>query len=133
MKHRPFRGVVETTQERGSRVAEAANIQYVTGVAAPPKPPLGVTGYVTFPNFSPPPQQELRKAAEETKSVSEYIIWNPASPLPPKVIQNDRGKAISVAGRMAHENPGATFYVCKLVHSASKPIAPDVKYTDLDK
>lgn len=62
-----------------------------------------------------------------------YIVWNPTSILPPKVVHDDRAKAIQVAGRMSHENPGQTFYVCKLVNSATKPISPAVKYEDLEK
>lgn len=64
---------------------------------------------------------------------SMYIVWNQSSRLPPTVIHQDRTTAIKVAGRMAHENPGAKFYVCKLVCSAVKPLPVDVSYEDLDK
>jgi hypothetical protein len=61
-----------------------------------------------------------------------YIIWNQNSSLPPKVIHQDRPTAIKVAGRMAHENPGEKFFVCKLVLTATKPLPVDVTYTDLE-
>ncbi len=70
---------------------------------------------------------------KESEKVAQYIIWNPTSNLPPKAIQPDRQAAIRVAGRMAHENPGQTFYVCKLTNSAVKPIPVEVKYEDLDR
>ncbi len=72
-------------------------------------------------------------ASVENKPMAQYIIWNPASNLPPKTIQPDRQTAIRIAGRMAHEKPGQTFYVCKLTNSATKPIPVDVKYEDLDR
>ncbi len=64
---------------------------------------------------------------------TSYIVWTPSSDLPPKVVHADRATAIRVAGRMAHENPGKTFYTCKLVNSACKPVPVDVKYEDLDR
>ncbi len=70
---------------------------------------------------------------ETENKMSEYIVWNPASHLPTKVVHENRQTAIKVAGRMAHKSPGATFYVCKLTNSATKPIPVDVKYVDLDK
>jgi hypothetical protein len=73
------------------------------------------------------------KFTKEEVPVSQYIVWCPTAPMPPKVIQPDRQTAIKVAGRMAHENPGQTFYVCKLTNSAVKPIPVDVKYEDLDR
>jgi hypothetical protein len=75
---------------------------------------------------------------ENLKNMSAYILWNPKSRLPPTVTFEDRGKAIKVAGRMAADNPGESFYVCKLVNVASKakpvpqPILA-VQYTDLEK
>ncbi len=69
-------------------------------------------------------------AEQEEKKVAQYIIWNTASNL---TIQPDRQTAIRVAGRMAHENPGQTFYVCKLTNRASKPIPSEVTYEDLDR
>lgn len=69
--------------------------------------------------------------------MSKYIIWNPESPLPPTVVHNSRPEAIRVAGRMAGQNEGATFYVCKLMHSANKPkpvpVTTAVHYVDLEK
>lgn len=89
-------------------------------------------GQVVF--HSPQVLNELRKTvAKVENNVAQYIIWNPASTQVPKVIQPDRQTAIKVAGRMAHENPGQTFYVCKLTNSAVKPIPVDVKYEDLDR
>ncbi len=108
MKHRPFRGIVHSTVPIG---------------------PQGVS--VSFPaNIAR--LEELAKKVENN-TLSQYIIWNPTSNLTPKVIQPDRQTAIKVAGRMAHENPGQTFYVCKLTNSAVKPIPVDVKYEDLDR
>ncbi len=71
--------------------------------------------------------------AEEKKNMGQYIVWNPASNLPSKVVHENRPTAIRVAGRMANENPGETFYVCKLVNKASKPANPSVAYEDQDK
>jgi hypothetical protein len=90
---------------------------------------------ITFPQHNEAKLQELRDIAAKAEQVStsQYIIWNPGSALPPRVVQNSRPEAIKVAGRMANENPGSTFYVCKLVHKAEKPIAPAVTYTDLEK
>lgn len=67
--------------------------------------------------------------------MSSYIIWNPASRLPPTVIHPSRPKAIQIAGKMAAENPGESFYVCKLTNVAKRPaaVSPPVEYTDLDK
>lgn len=65
--------------------------------------------------------------------MAQYIVWNPASNLPPTVIQPDRQTAIKVAGKMAHQQPGQMFYVCKLTNSAVKPVPVDVKYEDLDR
>lgn len=70
--------------------------------------------------------------------MANYIIWNPASRLPPTVTHPDRPTAIKVAGRMAAQNPGEKFYVCKLTNVAHKPIPkpqpiPAVEYEDLEK
>lgn len=68
--------------------------------------------------------------------MSTYIIWNPKSTLPPTVTHESRAKAILVAGRMANQNAGETFYVCKLTNSAFVPkpvVAPRVQYVDLEK
>jgi hypothetical protein len=65
--------------------------------------------------------------------MSQYIVWNPASNLPPTVVHPNRDKAIKVAARMSHSNPGQTFFVCKLTNSVSKPVNPDLKYIDLEK
>lgn len=73
-----------------------------------------------------------KEEAKEEK-VSEYIVWNPDSNLPVRVRHTDRGTAIRVAGRMAHENPGKTFYVAKLVNSAMKPVPVEVNYSDLER
>ncbi len=73
---------------------------------------------------------------KKEEKMAEYIVWTPDSPLPPRVVHKDRQTAIRVAGRMAHENPGKTFYSCKLTNSAYKPppAAPvEVKYEDLDR
>ena len=66
-------------------------------------------------------------------SECQYIIWNPASNLPPTVAHPDRATAIRVAGSMAHRSPGQTFFVCKLVNSAVKPIPVEVSYQDLER
>lgn len=75
---------------------------------------------------------------ENVKNMSAYIIWNPKSKLPPTVTHDTRSAAIRIAGRMAGQNPGETFYVCKLVSSANQaPIVPvplpKVEYVDLEK
>lgn len=70
---------------------------------------------------------------KKAETMAQYIVWNPASTIPPKVIHADRPTAIRVAGRMAHENPGQTFYVCKLTNKAVKPLPVDVTYEDLDR
>lgn len=72
----------------------------------------------------------------ERKNMASYIVWNPTSNLPPRVVHADRPAAIKVAGRMANNEPGESFYVCKLVHKASKPRpipVPSVVYEDLEK
>ena len=83
-------------------------------------------------------KQEAIEAADKKEYMSQYIIWNPKSPNPPTVVQHTRPEAIRIAGRMAHENPGQEFYVCKLVNVASQsaPIPQPtrvVTYTDLEK
>jgi hypothetical protein len=65
--------------------------------------------------------------------MSNYIVWNPSSRLPPTVIHPDRATAIRVAGRMAAKEPGEKFYVCKLVHLASMAPRPAVEFLDLEK
>ena len=68
--------------------------------------------------------------------MSAYIIWNPKSKLPPTVTHDTRSAAIRTAGRMADQNPGESFYVCKLTNVAKKEpptVAPKVEYTDLEK
>ena len=68
--------------------------------------------------------------------MSAYIIWNPKSKLPPTVTHDSRPAAIRVAGRMADQNPGESFYVCKLTNVAKKDlpvVTPKVEYTDLEK
>ena len=72
------------------------------------------------------------------RNMANYIIWNPASRLPPTVTHADRPTAIKVAGRMAGQNPGERFYVCKLVSVAhkAKPLPqpePTVQYEDLER
>lgn len=77
----------------------------------------------------PTQQEQLRK------NMANYIIWNPKSKLPPTVVFSGRPEAIKVAGRMAGNNPGEEFYVCKLVHRATKAVPvpePVVKFTDLE-
>lgn len=69
----------------------------------------------------------------ENKEMAQYIIWNPSSTKPPTVRFSTRPEAIRVSGRMAHENPGETFFVAKLVNSACKPVPVEVSYQDLDK
>ena len=69
----------------------------------------------------------------EKKDMGQYIVWTPDSDLPPKVVHDTRQAAIRAAGAMAHQNPGKTFFACKLVNSATKPIPVDVKYEDLDR
>ena len=87
--------------------------------------PVGTPGSV---------ERFLAPAYEQPKEKSvEYIVWNPASNLPPRVRHPDRATAIKVAGRMAHENPGQEFIVCKLVNVAKKPLPVDVTYTDLER
>jgi hypothetical protein len=68
----------------------------------------------------------------KAEPVSQYIIWNPAASSPPRIIHNTRPEAIRIAGGMAHKEPGATFYVCKLVNSAQKPLPISVDYKDLE-
>ncbi len=73
---------------------------------------------------------------KEENNVAKYIVWNPNSQLPPRVVHDGRPQAIRVAGHMAHSNPGETFYVCKLTNSAYKPKpvpVPEVTYVDLAK
>ena len=70
--------------------------------------------------------------------MSAYIIWNPKSKLPPTVTHDTRTAAIRVAGRMADQNPGESFYVCKLTNVACKAVpvpqpVVKVEYTDLEK
>lgn len=64
--------------------------------------------------------------------MSTYIVWNPASKLPPTVTHPDRATAIKVAGRMAGQNRGEKFYVCKLVSLAEAPV-PGVQFQDLER
>lgn len=80
----------------------------------------------------PTTQEQLKK------NMANYIVWNPASKLPPTVVHADRPTAIRVAGRMAGQNPGDSFYVCKLVSKAfkAKPLPqpePVVQYEDLER
>ena len=65
--------------------------------------------------------------------MSSYIVWNPASKLPPTVVHQDRPTAIRVAGRMAAQNPGEKFYVCKLTNLAKLPKPINVQYEDLER
>jgi hypothetical protein len=70
--------------------------------------------------------------------MSSYIVWNPNSKLPPTRVLSSRPEAIKMAGRMAGQNPGESFYVAKLVHKAHKarPIPqpePTVLFEDLEK
>ncbi len=87
--------------------------------------------YGSLERFLAPVYKRLAPVKEQP--MSQYIIWNPASPLPPTKVFSTRPEAIRVAGKMAHSEPGATFYVCKLTNSACKPIPVDVTYEDLDK
>lgn len=76
-------------------------------------------------------QQQLDRL--EKNNMSAYIIWNPASKLPPTVTHSSRPEAIRVAGRMAAQNPGESFYVCKLTNKAFQPKVVAVQYDDLEK
>lgn len=67
------------------------------------------------------------------KGMSTYIVWNPTSKLPPTVAHADRGTAIKVAGRMAGQNQGEKFYVCKLVNVAELPRPASVTFLDLER
>lgn len=74
---------------------------------------------------------------EIESNVSNYIIWNPSSKLPPTVTHATRAAAIKVAGRMAGQYPGEKFFVAKLVNVAHKEVPkpqpePTVQFTTLD-
>lgn len=106
MRSRPFRGVVCTG-----------------GPSAPP-------GLV----------EAVRKEERERMEVfgtdapaDGYIVWNPQGATRPTVVHASRPEAIRAAGALAHKQPGSTFYVCKLVHRAKKPVIPDVTYQDLER
>ena len=67
--------------------------------------------------------------------MSNYIIWNPKSRLVPTTIHPDRPTAIRIAAKMAAENQGEKFFVCKLVHSSLMPlpVKQSIQYVDLEK
>ena len=83
--------------------------------------------------FLAPVYENLPPPIIEEKKMTQYIVWTPNSNLPPKVVHSDRPSAIKAAGAMAHTNPGSTFYVCKLVNSACKPVPVNVNYEDLGR
>lgn len=131
MKHRPYRGVV-SPRDRDELPQNKAFLEPVR--PSTPIYPAPMFAPISFPILNEAKLQELRDLAAkaENKPMSQYIIWNPASQKPPTAIQPDHTTAIRTAGRMAHENPGQTFYVCKLVNSAVKPIPVEVNYKDLE-
>ena len=47
-----------------------------------------------------------------------YIVWNPASKLPPQKLFGSKKEALDVAKIMAKKNQGGLFVVCKLEASA---------------
>ncbi len=106
----------------------------VTGNVVFPKPPARPMELAETVGKPGSMERFLAPAYKETEvTATKYIVWNPASHLPPKVTHPDRQTAIRVAGRMAHENPGQEFFVCKLVNSAKKPVPVEVNYQDLDR
>ncbi len=71
------------------------------------------------------------KAVTDTTDLGEkYIIWGPASGLPPKMVFDTRQEAIKVAYKMAKQHIGERFAVCKIVGEAQ---AVNVEYKDFDK
>lgn len=55
-------------------------------------------------------QQQAAKPKVKTK----YILWNPKSSKPPKVVHDSYDEAMKVAAEMATKNPGEDFFVCEL-------------------
>lgn len=69
-------------------------------------------------------------AFRKTEELSgQYIIWNPNSPLPPTSVFTDRPAAIRVAHRMASQNRGERFCVCKIVGVSE---SAETKYTSFE-
>lgn len=50
--------------------------------------------------------------------MSQYILWNPESDLPPQVRFADLKSAQDAAVKMANRYPGQRFNVCQLLHTA---------------
>lgn len=58
------------------------------------------------------------KVNEASNLNGRYIVWGPASGLPPQVVYNDRPTTIKVAHALAAKNPKERFAVCKIVGEA---------------
>lgn len=61
--------------------------------------------------------------------MSQYIVWGVGATVAPKVIHDSRPYAIKVAYKLAADNPGERFYVCKLVGVVE---AGSPKYSDME-
>lgn len=52
---------------------------------------------------------------EDTDLKNKFIVWNPESNKPPRVVYGTKGNAVKVAMSMATRNPGERFAICKVV------------------
>lgn len=68
-------------------------------------------------------------AASAYSLEGRYIVWSPASNLPPTTLYNSRQDAIKVAHLMATKHKGQKFAVCKIVGDAQ---ADQVKYNSYE-
>lgn len=57
-----------------------------------------------------------------------YIIWTPNHSKSPTVQHGTHGQALTEAKRLARQNRGAQFYVCKAV---DRMVVDDVQHTPL--
>lgn len=63
------------------------------------------------------PVDDKTKVIDEFDAEGEYIVWCPASSLPPRVVLNGRKQAKAVAMSMAQRH-GKKFHWCRLMGSA---------------
>lgn len=64
--------------------------------------------------------------------MSQYILWNPSSDLPPKKVYSSRPEAIKAALSLANQGYADEVLVCKVVGRAEHP-SVKAKYEDLSE
>ncbi|QQG33691.1 hypothetical protein PQC34_gp043 [Cronobacter phage A24] len=72
---------------------------------------------VAAPEVIQTPVDDKTKVIDEFDAEGEYIVWCPASSLPPRVVLNGRKQAKAVAMSMAQRH-GKKFHWCRLMGSA---------------